>query len=135
MSIEENKKIVQKFYDAIQVGDYELVKELCHPEFVFYHQIDTPHFGAEGFIASEAKNFAAFEGFSMKIENLIAQGNRVAAYLVFEGNQSGEIFGHKPAGAKLRFSLMMMLTIKNNKIIEKRAHFDRLDIMNQLEVL
>lgn len=35
MSIEENKKIVQKFYDAIQVGDYELVKELCHPEFVF----------------------------------------------------------------------------------------------------
>ena len=53
MSIEENKKIVQKFYDAIQVGDYELVKELCHPEFVFYHQIDTPHFGAEGFIASE----------------------------------------------------------------------------------
>ena len=106
MSIEENKKIVQKFYDAIQVGDYELVKELCHPEFVFYHQIDTPHFGAESFIDSEAKNFAAFEGFSMKIENLIAQGNKVAAYLVFEGNQSGEIFEHKPAGAKLRFSLI-----------------------------
>ena len=135
MSIEENKKIVQKFYDAIQVGDYELVKELCHPEFVFYHQIDTPHFGAEGFIASEAKNFAAFEGFSMKIENLIAQGNRVAAYLVFEGNQSGETFGHKPAGAKHPFSLMVMLTIKDGKIIVKRAHFDRLDIMNQLEVL
>ena len=135
MSIKENKIIVQKFYDALQIGNYDLVKELCHPDFVFYHQIDTPHIGAEGFIASEGKNLAAFSGFSMEIKNLIAEDDKVAAYLVFEGNQSGEIFGHKPQGAKLRFSLMMMLTIKDSKIIEKRAHFDRLDIMNQLEIL
>lgn len=32
-----------------------------------------------------------------------------------------------------RFSLMMLLKIADGKIIEKRAHFDRVDIRRQLE--
>lgn len=34
--------------------------------------------------------------------------------------------------ARLRFSLLMLLTISDGKIIEKRAHFDRMDIHRQL---
>lgn len=34
----------------------------------------------------------------------------------------------------LGFSLMMLLTIKDDKIIEKRAHFNEADIMKQLDI-
>ena len=79
MSTESNKQVVHKFYEAIQNEDYAAAAQLCHSDFVFYLQIDTPIHGAAGFIASEKKNFDAFPGFSFQIERLIAEGDQVAA--------------------------------------------------------
>ena len=133
MFTETNKQVVRQFYDAMQKEDYAAVAQLCHPNFVFYLQMDTPIHGADGFIASEKKNFDAFPGFSFQIRQLIAEGNQVAAYLVFDGKHTGGIVdGIAPAGKRLRFSLLMLLTIADGKIIEKRAHFDRMDIHRQL---
>lgn len=132
MTIENNKALVQRFYDAIGREDYEEVAKLCHKDFVFYTQLDTPHLGAEGFVASEKKNFDAFKGFKMPIVRMVAEGDQVAAYLIFEGNQSSDWHGIPARGAKLRFSLLMLLRIADGKIIEKRAHFDVSDILRQL---
>ncbi|MBB3139679.1 ester cyclase [Halomonas organivorans] len=133
MSTEVNKQVVCRFYEALQNEDYAAAAALCHPDFVFYLQMDTPIHGADGFIASEKKNFDAFPGFSFRIEQLIAEGDRVAAYLVFDGvHTGGPVDGIAPAGRHLRFSLLMLLTIAEGKIIEKRAHFDRSDIRRQL---
>lgn len=55
-------------------------------DFVFYLQVDSPIKGAEGFVKSEKKNFDAFKGFTMPIYDLLAEGDKVAAYLIFEGN-------------------------------------------------
>lgn len=68
----------------------------------------------------------------MPIKTMLAEGNKVAAHLVFEGKQTGECLGIPPSGNFLRFSLMMLLTIADGKIIEKRAHYDRQDIIRQL---
>jgi steroid delta-isomerase-like uncharacterized protein len=132
MTIDENKALVRRFYDAIGREDYEEAAKCCHKDFVFYTQLDSPHHGAEGFIASEKKNFDAFKGFKMPIVRMVAEGDQVAAYLIFEGNQSGDWHGIAAAGAKLRFSLHMLLRIADGKIIEKRAHFDVNDIIRQL---
>ena len=132
MTIDENKALVRRFYDAIGREDYAEAAKCCHKDFVFYTQLDTPHHGAEGFIASEKKNFDAFKGFKMPIVRMVAEGDQVAAYLIFEGNQSADWHGIAAVGAKLRFSLLMLLRIADGKIIEKRAHFDVSDITRQL---
>ncbi len=56
-ALEANKALVRQFYAAIARGDYATVTQLCHPDFVFYYQVDTPIMGAQGFINSEKKNF------------------------------------------------------------------------------
>lgn len=133
MSIESNKQLVQRFYQAIQNENYTAAGECCHPDFRFFLQVDQPIAGAEGFIASEKKNFDAFPGFSFKIEKILAEDDLVAAYLVFDGMHTGSALdGIEPSGQRLRFSLLMLLTIADGKIIEKRAHFDRKDIHRQL---
>lgn len=131
MGLEENKKLVSSFYDALKRKDLDAAASMCDEDFVFYNQIDTPRNGIQGFLASEQKNLDAFEGYSMDIET-IAEGDNVVAYIVFEGNQSREIFGIPPKGAHLRMSMCNLFRIKNGKFIEKRAHFDRLDHMEQL---
>ncbi len=129
----ENKVLVKRFYEAIEQKNFDALDEMCHDDFVFYNQIDTPHPGVEGLIAAEKRNFDAFESFRFPIETLIAEGDKVAAYMIFEGrNQIGPCVGASPKGSDCRFSLLMLLTIKDGKIVEKRAHFDTGDIYRQL---
>lgn len=129
-----NMGLVRSFYTAIQNGDYNALRGMCHQDFKFYLRVDNPIFGVDGFIASEKKNFDAFEGFTLIVDKLLADDEHVAAYLTFEGIQTGMWDGNEPRGAKLKFSLMMLLTICEERIIEKRAHFDRADILRQLTV-
>jgi predicted ester cyclase len=130
MTIEDNKATVRAFYDALSRKDYDALANCCHQDFIFYHQIDTPHRGVEGFISSEKKKFDSCAQWQMPIHHIIAEGDKVAAYLVFEGIYLGKTPGM--AAQHLRFPALMQLTLKDGKIIEKRAHFDRQDIRDQL---
>lgn len=130
--LEQNKQLVRDFYAAIDREDYDKASTYLHKDFTFYVQVDQPIPGAAGFVASEKKNFDAFGEFSFKIKDIIAEGNKVAAYMIHEGKHNkNPLMGLEPKGNNIRFSLMMWLTIEDGKIIEKRAHFDRTDISDQ----
>jgi predicted ester cyclase len=131
VTLEENKNLVLDFYAALKREDYDVAAGMCHDEFIFYNQVDTPHHGIDGFMRAEKKNLDAFEGYSMAIETT-AEEDRVIAYIVFEGKQSEEIYGIPPAGARLRMSMCNLFRVREGKIFEKRAHFDRLDHIEQL---
>lgn len=130
MSIEENKAVVKKFYQLIEQNKYEELKELCHPEFLFYSQIDNP-ISADEFIKQEKNHMDACPGFTMRIHNMFAEGDKVACYLIYEGINTKPFLGLPPTNKKVRFSLMFMITLKDGKFIEKRAHYDGADILRQ----
>ncbi|WP_312889247.1 ester cyclase [Desertibacillus haloalkaliphilus] len=133
MSVEANKELVRRFYEAIEQEDYEALHEFCYQDFVFFPQIDTPFPGVEGLVESEKKNFDAFPDFKMPIKAILAEGDQVAVYFIFEGTHTGIPFLGVPAtGKAVRFSLMMLLRIADSKIIEKRSHVDVHDILRQL---
>ena len=133
MSLEENKALVQRFYATIERGDFDALNDMVHKDFVFYNQIDIPRPGVAGLVEAEKKNFDAFESFIFPIDVMVAEGDRVAAYMRFEGKgYRSDVFGVPASGKSVRISLMMLLTIKDGKILEKRAHFDVGDIRRQL---
>ncbi|MCG7632931.1 ester cyclase [Gordonia McavH-238-E] len=129
---DRNKALVEAFYDALTRSDFEAVGEMCHEDFVFYGQIDTPRPGASGFIDAERRHLEVFADLTMTVERLVVEGNSVAAYVVVEGDQIGEYYGVPPRGKHLRMSMCNLLTIKDGKVIEKRAHYDRMDHVQQL---
>ncbi|WP_050184434.1 ester cyclase [Domibacillus robiginosus] len=134
MSVENNKKLVRRFYELLQQQNYDAVAELCHQDFVFYPQIDTPLSGVKGFIEAEKKNFDASPDFKMPLKAIMAEGDEVAIYLEFEGTHTDDLFGVPATGKTIRMSLMMLLRIADGKIIEKRAHYDKYDILRQIGV-
>tara|TARA_R110000868_G_scaffold71948_6_gene210086 strand:+ start:20028 stop:20426 length:399 start_codon:yes stop_codon:yes gene_type:complete len=132
MSTNTNKTVVSAFYEDLERGDLErgdfsALSQHFHDDFIFYSQIDTPKPGVNGFIASEKAFFDECDDWKMPIRHIVAEGDKVAAYLVFEGT-------YAPTKKLLHFSLLMLLTLKDGKIIEKRAHFDPLDIGKQVGV-
>lgn len=133
MSIEENKKLVRRFYEAIERLDFDALNEMVHKDFVFYPQVDTPFPGVAGLVQSEKKSFDAYESFAFPVVTMIAEGDKVAAYMYFEGkNHRTESLGIPPTGRNIRLSLLHLLTIRDGKIVEKRAHFDMDDARRQL---
>ena len=133
MSLETNKELVRRFYAAIERGDFDALHDMVHPDFVFYNQVDVPRPGVAGLVDAEKKNFEAYESFIFPIETMVAEGDKVAAYMIFEGKgYRSDVFGVSAKGKGVRISLMMLLTIKDGKIIEKRAHFDMDDARRQL---
>jgi predicted ester cyclase len=133
MSVEQNKTLVRNFYAAIERRDFGALDEYCHKDFVFYTQMDQPKPGVAGFIASEKASFDAFESFRFPLEQIVAEGDKVAAYLIFDAkNQIRDLGEMKGRGKNLKLSLFCLLTIKDGKIIEKRAHFDTGDAQLQM---
>ena len=133
MSVEANKELVKRFYEAIERLEFDALNSMVHKDFVFYPQVDTPFPGVAGLVQSEKKSFEAFESFTFRLVTMIAEGDKVAAYMYFEGkNHCAEVNDIPPTGKNVRISLLHMLTIKDGKIVEKRAHFDMGDVRRQL---
>ena len=64
---------------------------------------------------------------------MVAEADKVAAYLLFEGkNHIRAANGIEPTGKDVRVSVFCLMTIKDGKIIEQRAHFDIADATAQL---
>jgi len=132
MSTESHIELVQTFYQLIEENDYEAVKAMCHDEFTFYSQVDTP-LDIDGFIAQEKGNMDGFPGFTFRIHEIFARDDKVACYMIFEGVQSAMMHDLPPTNKSVRFSAMMMLTIQDGKIKEKRVHLNDADIIKQLQ--
>jgi predicted ester cyclase len=132
MSIEDNKKLVRELYDALDRKDFSDLDKFFHKDFVFYTQVDTPKPGVAGFVNSEKASFEAFEHVRFILQQVVAEGDKVAAYLVFEGkNQIRSGSKEPPSHKDLRLSVFCLLTFEDGKIIEKRAHFDTGDALAQ----
>lgn len=131
MNCEKNTQTTCEFYRLIEANEYDKAKELCHPNFKFYSSINSP-LNADEFITQEKGHMDAFPGFKMTIVETFAKQDKVAAYLTFSGLQSKAYLGLQPTHRSVYFSLMVMLTFKDGKVIENRAHYNGQDIMKQL---
>jgi len=133
MNLAKNIELVKAFYEAIEANDYDAVAAMCHEQFTFYSQLDTP-LDLNGFLAQEKGNMDGFPGFTFRLHDVFADGDKVACYMTFEGIHSSPMHDIQPTHKKVRFSLMMLLTVRDGKLIEKRAHFNEADIMKQLQI-
>ena len=133
MSEIENVAAARELYARIERTDWSGVAGLLHRDFIFYPNLGDARPGADGFVASEKKNFDACPGFQIRVLETVAQDSMVGVYLTIEGEAKDELLGVKAPGAKFKFSLFNLFTFKDGLIVEKRAHFDRSFIIRQLE--
>ena len=78
MSSETDKRLVAAFYDTIILGAFDELAQFCHHDFRFYHQVDTPHVGVAGFVASEKMSVDAFNSWRLSIQDRVATNDEVA---------------------------------------------------------
>ena len=77
---------------------------------------------------------ASFPRYGLPIDELIAEGDKVAAHVRFEGKHDGELLGIAPTGKEVSVPFIITYRVAGGKIAEHWMSFDRMALMEQLGV-
>jgi steroid delta-isomerase-like uncharacterized protein len=130
---EQNKQVVRQYIEAFNRQDIERLGQLV---------LSTNHsFQFSGMHSSmdwnRTKQFyaafwSAFPDLSAKIEEMVAEGDKVAIRVINTGTHKGEFLGMPPTYKKVSFVGVGFLTIRDGKIIEQWSVNDTMGLMQQI---
>jgi steroid delta-isomerase-like uncharacterized protein len=136
MSTEENKSIVRRFVDEVQSkDDIDAIDELCSPEFVNHSAPPGVPSNCEGVKQVTAMFRQAFPDSYFTVEDMVAEGDKVATRKTFHGTHQGEFMGIPPTGQQVSTGLIDVVRIVDGKVVEHWSMGDNLGMMQQLGVI
>jgi steroid delta-isomerase-like uncharacterized protein len=136
MSTEENKALVRRFVDEAQSrGNVDAIDELCSPEFVNHSAPPGVPSNREGIKQVTAMFRQAFPDSYFTVEDMVAEGDKVATRKTFHGTHQGEFMGISPTGHQVSIGLIDIVRIADGKVVEHLSMGDNLGMMQQLGVI
>src|SRR5215208_480501 len=103
MSAEENKVVVRRLIEEVyNRGNLDIADELLAPDYVDHTWPPGKYAGREGLKRSVAKQRAASSDLHIKIEEQIAEGDKVVSWVISSGTHDRERFlGLAPTGERM----------------------------------
>jgi steroid delta-isomerase-like uncharacterized protein len=130
---EQNIEIVGKGYKMIDEGNIEGLMELFAPNFLWYAPSNSPTpWSKEESGELLVMLLNTYSGYTEKIEEIIAVGDKVIARVNSFGTHTGEYLGIPATGKKVEYSSINIFSLKDGKIVEVREDYDSVGLMQQL---
>jgi steroid delta-isomerase-like uncharacterized protein len=135
MSAEANKVAVRRFIDEVFVkGNADAVDKLVTHDFTPHSWGPMPS-GVEPLKQAIKRVHAGLTGVSMKIEDMIAEDDKVAVRLTAHGKHDGEFMGLPPSGKEYTISETHIFHMREAKIAGHWRDADMLGMLRQLGAL
>ena len=136
MSAQDNKALVRRFVDEVQSGgNISLIDEICSPEFVNHSAPPGVPADCEGIKIVTAMFRGAFPDSYFTVEDMIAEGDKVATRKTFHGTHEGEFMGIPPSGRSVSMGLIDVVRIDDGRVVEHWSVGDSIGLMQQLGVI
>jgi steroid delta-isomerase-like uncharacterized protein len=132
---ESNKAIMRQFWAVWEEGNVDLLDELLAPEYI-NHTLAAPDLppGPEGVKEVVSMFHSAMPDLKVVVEDMIAEGDKVATRYALEGTHEGELFGVAPTGKQLSIKSITVERVSEGKIREHWRVTDEMGMMRQLGV-
>ncbi|HEY7131413.1 MAG TPA: ester cyclase [Candidatus Limnocylindrales bacterium] len=132
MTTEQNKALVRRFIDEVFVqGRKDSVDELLADDFVAHTWPSTGH-PRDDLKAAIDRTSSGLADPQFTIDDLIAEGDRVAARLTTGATQVGEFMGLPPSGKHYSIEEIHWFVIRDGKVAEHWHQMDQMGLMKQL---
>ena len=136
MATEENKALVRRGYEALnellRTGDATALEQLAAADFVDHNPSPGQGPGLQGVMQSFALFRSAFPDAQLRVEDMVAEGDRVATRLTFQGTHRGEFMGLAPTGQRVTQTGIDIVRVAGGKAVERWGNFDDLGLLQQL---
>lgn len=132
-ALERNRILARRLMeDDISRGDEATAEEIIHPDFFDHTNPPGMQHGLEGHKAIVRLFRAVFPDLQWRIDDLIAEGDKVVARTTMSGTQQGDFFGLPPTGRAVEMTGVHIVRVADGKIIEHWGSNDDLGLMRQL---
>lgn len=133
--IEENKALVRQYFEEIdRRGEESVIDQFVSENFVDHSPSPGCTSNLEGLKAAFRMFLTGSPG-THRIEDMIAEGDKVVVRVTGEGVHSGNLFGIPPTQREFTATGITILRITDGKIVERWAEVDMLGTLQQLGVI
>ena len=136
MSTEENKASVHRVIEeAFNKGNLAVVDDLMATNYVFHGPGGQELKGPEGFKQMIPMYRTAFPDIHMTIDDMVAEGDKVAFRLTLRGTHKGDLMGIAPTGKQVTVTGTVISRFVGGKELEAWESADQLGMLQQLGVV
>ncbi len=133
---ERNKAVVRRFVEEVQNNkNWDVYDELNAPDFVNLSAppgIPNDREGGKMYLRALAD---AFPDARFTIDDMIAEGDRVATKKTFAGTHTGDFAGIPATGNRVSIQFADILRLRDGVVVEHWLSMDQLSFMQQLGVI
>ncbi|MBN1225658.1 MAG: ester cyclase [Deltaproteobacteria bacterium] len=133
MSIQENKNIARRFIQVWGDGDLDIIEELAAPSLLVQYPIMPKIVQGSKTFRKVMESFrSAFPDSDLKIEEEIAEGDKVAIRWSFSGTHQGILLNFPATGTRVKWTGITIYRIADGKIMEEKGEEDFLGFLRQI---
>jgi steroid delta-isomerase-like uncharacterized protein len=133
MTTETNKAVMGRFLQFINTASGKLAEELISPDAVFHVPgRPEPMRGPAGYLAIIGMMRGGFPDIQWTLEEVIAEGDKVAARFTMRGTHRGAFFGVPPTGKTIVVQAMNFYRLSGGQFVEERGQPDLLGLLQQI---
>ena len=129
MSLEENKAVIRRWFEAENKKDLSQIEDIVAPDFVDHTNQLRSREEYKQYITTFIKGFPDFHE---TIEDMIAEGDKVWVRFKFSGTHTGEYLGLAPTGKRITVECVDIFRMVDGKVVEEWEVADGLDFLKQL---
>jgi steroid delta-isomerase-like uncharacterized protein len=135
-TVEDNKALDLRFVnEVLNAHDLDVLPDLVAEDFVEQNPPPGQGPGREGLRQFLAEMFEAFPDLRWRVREMVAEGERVAAWSTWEGSHRGAFFGVPPTGRSVSVEAWTIDRFRDGKLAESRIIMDVMGLMQQLGVV
>ena len=133
MSIKENKAVIRRWFNMINKHDLSMINEVVSDAFVA-NEFGMEFKGPEALKRAFTVGFVGFPDLHYRIDDMVAQGDKVAVRYTRTGTNKGEYRGFAPKNKWTTVTGAFFYRLAGGKITEAMGYSDRLDLLQQMGV-
>jgi steroid delta-isomerase-like uncharacterized protein len=139
-ALENNKELLRRFMRAINEKRLDLFDELCGEDYIWHGEAGPTALnevrGRENFKKAVAEFTDALPDLEVIIEDMVAEGDKVAVRITERGTHTGADFaGVQAAGKPVSWTCIGIYRVAQGRLVEEWFNEDSLGIMKQLGAL
>jgi steroid delta-isomerase-like uncharacterized protein len=133
MAAETNKLVMDRFLEFINAASEKLAQELISPNAVFHVPgRPEPMRGPAGYLAIIGMMRGGFPDIQWTLEEIVAEGDKVAARFTMRGTHRGTFFGVPPTGKTISVQAMNIYRLSGGQFVEEHGQPDMLGLLQQI---
>jgi steroid delta-isomerase-like uncharacterized protein len=136
MSPEDAKAIIREHAEVLfNQHRVDRTDETVAPDYLDHAPVPGQEPGLAGAKKKWAMYLAAIPDLRVAIEEMVAEGDKVAVQWTGHGTHRAELFGIPPTNKPVRLNGISIYRVADGKIAEQQEQWDRLGLLQQLGVI